>query len=45
MDLDDPIFIPNGHSQTFAEMDYQKKLEIDHRYIAYEKLNKIKNYF
>ena len=22
----DPIFIPNGYSKTFAEMDYKKKL-------------------
>ena len=27
----DPIFIPDGYSQTFAEMDYKKKLLIDHR--------------
>ena len=41
----DPIFIPEGHSKTFAEMDYKKKLLIDHRYIAYKKLEeKIKNY-
>ena len=42
----DPIFIPNGHSKTFAEMDYKKKLSIDHRYIAYKKLEKrITTYF
>ena len=41
----DPIFIPDGYSQTFAEMDYKKKLFIDHRYIAYKKLEKkIKTY-
>ena len=41
----DPIFIPDGYSQTFAEMDYKKKLLIDHRYIAYKKLEKkIKTY-
>ena len=41
----DPIFIPEGHSKTFAEMDYKKKLLIDHRYVAYKKLEeKIKNY-
>ena len=41
----DPIFIPEGHSKTFAEMDYKKKILIDHRYIAYKKLEeKIKNY-
>ena len=41
----DPIFVPNGYTKTFAEMDYRKKLLIDHRYIAYKKLEeKIKNY-
>ena len=41
----DPIFVPNGYSKTFAEMDYKKKLLIDHRYIAYKKLEeRIKNY-
>jgi len=41
----DPIFIPKGHTKTFAEMDYKKKLLIDHRYKAYKKLEKkIKNY-
>ncbi len=42
----DPIFVPYGHSRTFAEMDYKEKLLIDHRYIAYKKLEeKIKVYF
>ena len=42
----DPIFIPDGYSKTFAEMDYVEKLQIDHRYIAYKKLyEKIKIYF
>ncbi len=42
----DPIFVPNGHSKTFAEMNYKEKLLIDHRYIAYKKLEKkIKVYF
>ena len=42
----DPIFIPSGYSKTFAEMDYNEKLKIDHRQIAYNKLyNKIKVYF
>ena len=42
----DPIFIPDGYSITFAEMDYKKKLMIDHRCIAYKKLyEKIKDYF
>ena len=42
----DPIFIPEGYSKTFAEMNYKEKLKIDHRQIAYKKLyNKIKVYF
>ena len=42
----DPIFIPNGYSKTFAEMDYIEKLKIDHRQVAYKKLyNQIKVYF
>ena len=36
----DPIFIPDGYTKTFAEMDYKNKLLIDHRYIAYKKLEK-----
>ena len=42
----DPIFIPVSYSKTFGEMDYKEKLLIDHRYIAYKKLEKkIKAYF
>ena len=42
----DPIFIPQGYLKTFAEMNYKEKLLIDHRYIAYKKLEKkIKIYF
>jgi len=42
----DPIFIPSSYSKTFGEMDYKEKLLIDHRYIAYKKLEeKIKIYF
>ena len=42
----DPIFIPSGYSKTFAEMDYKEKLLLDHRCIAYKKLEKkIKVYF
>ena len=42
----DPIFIPNGYSKTFGEMNYKEKLLIDHRYLAYKKLeDKIKIYF
>ena len=42
----DPIFVPEGYSKTFAEMNYKEKLKIDHRQIAYKKLySKIKAYF
>ena len=42
----DPIFVPEGYSKTFAEMNYKEKLKIDHRQVAYKKLyNKIKVYF
>ena len=42
----DPIFIPNGYSKTFAEMNYSEKVSIDHRFVAYKKLEKkIKDYF
>ena len=42
----DPIFIPQGYLKTFAEMNYKEKLLIDHRYIAYKKLEKkIRIYF
>tara|TARA_B100000029_G_scaffold303491_1_gene296271 strand:+ start:2042 stop:2638 length:597 start_codon:yes stop_codon:yes gene_type:complete len=38
----DPIFIPNGYNQTFAEMDFNSKILIDHRYKAFLKM---KNFF
>ena len=38
----DPIFIPNGYRETFAEMDFALKNSIDHRAKAYLK---IKNFF
>ena len=36
----DPIFIPNGKKITFGQMPKLKKLKIDHRFIAFEKLKK-----
>tara|TARA_B000000460_G_C21432092_1_gene355636 strand:- start:33 stop:629 length:597 start_codon:yes stop_codon:yes gene_type:complete len=36
----DPIFIPNGYSQTFGEMESKLKLSIDHRFKAFLKLKK-----
>ena len=35
----DPIFIPNGYSQTFAEMDIVEKNKISHRARAIQKLS------
>jgi XTP/dITP diphosphohydrolase len=34
----DPVFIPDGKSQTFAEMALQEKNKISHRARAFEKL-------
>ena len=36
----DPIFIPRNYTITFGQMMYSKKLKIDHRYIAFQKLKK-----
>ena len=38
----DPIFIPDGYNQTFAEMMPNMKMSIDHRFKAFLK---IKNFF
>ena len=38
----DPIFIPNGHNKTFAEMEPKVKMSIDHRFKAF---NQIRNFF
>jgi len=36
----DPIFIPRGYNETFAEMNSRLKMSIDHRFKAYLKLKK-----
>jgi len=38
----DPIFIPEGHDETFGEMTSKLKMSIDHRFKAFAK---IKNFF
>ena len=37
----DPVFIPNGYSQTFAEMTSEEKNKISHRTLALLKFKKI----
>jgi XTP/dITP diphosphohydrolase len=34
----DPIFVPDGHSETFGEMDPSLKNQLSHRLRAFEKL-------
>ena len=41
----DSIFIPNNHKITFGQMSKRKKMMIDHRFQAYEKLKKNFNLF
>tara|TARA_B100000242_G_C43006606_1_gene467819 strand:- start:77 stop:655 length:579 start_codon:yes stop_codon:yes gene_type:complete len=36
----DPIFIPKNFSITFGQMSKIKKIQIDHRFIAFKKLKK-----
>ena len=36
----DPIFIPKTQKFTFGQMSFKKKIKIDHRYIAFQKLKK-----
>ena len=36
----DPIFIPEGKEITFGQMTKKKKMRMDHRFLAYEKLIK-----
>ncbi len=36
----DPLFVPDGHDRTFAEMSKQEKSELSHRGIAVRKLIK-----
>jgi XTP/dITP diphosphohydrolase len=34
----DPIFLPDGHDRTFAEMEFGEKNRISHRSLAVRKL-------
>lgn len=34
----DPIFVPNGHEKTFAEMSFEEKALLSHRGIAIQKM-------
>ncbi len=36
----DPIFIPNGQVKTFGEISKNKKIKMDHRFIAFTKLKR-----
>ncbi len=36
----DPIFIPEGKEITFGQMSKMKKIQMDHRYLAYKSLIK-----
>ena len=36
----DPIFIPDGYKETFAEMEHKLKISIDHRFKAFHKIRK-----
>ena len=36
----DPIFIPLGEAITFGQMSKLRKINMDHRYIAYKKLKR-----
>ena len=36
----DPIFIPNGHKRTFAQMSKSYKYKIDHRAKAFKKIKR-----
>ena len=34
----DPIFLPNNQKITFGQMSKSKKMQVDHRFVAFTKL-------
>lgn len=41
----DPVFVPHGHSRTFAEMSIDEKNRVSHRAIAVRKLESYLNHY
>ena len=39
----DPIFVPDGYSKTFAELDFKEKSTISHRALALQKIMTVLN--
>ncbi len=37
----DPIFVPDGYSKTFAELEFQEKVTISHRALAVQKMMEV----
>jgi XTP/dITP diphosphohydrolase len=37
----DPVFVPNGYDQSFAELGWDVKMALNHRTLAFEKLKAV----